>query len=192
MKDRWSVPPLKMPGDDTEEITYAAVGYALTKWELLEFRLSQFYSRLTGKSPNKYETIVDYSKGATFRSRASTLKNALCAYSTSHHCQSLEGKILALIDEAIRASDRRNEIAHGVVRQFSWGVDFTTAREVNGQMMITVETTYYLVPAAYNSRYVSSDSGHKYAYTSQNIRAIGDLFANLTLEAEETLLSLPE
>jgi hypothetical protein len=56
MANPWDIPPPPQVGDASEDITFASVGRALTRWEEFELMLASLFSTLVG-------TAVLYSRG---------------------------------------------------------------------------------------------------------------------------------
>ncbi len=114
MSNLWDVPPLPTIGDDDEEATYAGVGRVTSQWEAIEFQFSRLYSIFVGKPD---EEMRAYGAGRIFRERSKILAEAARDYFIRNPDQELEGQLHALTIRAEGFSDRRNEIAHGIVFQ---------------------------------------------------------------------------
>jgi hypothetical protein len=112
MSNPWDVPPLPIVGDADIMTTYAGVGIVLSAWEEIELSLSQFYSFMVGR-PYHIDAMREYGRGTIFRERMKILVDEthirLC-------CQTQEGEFDKIAEECIGFSNRRNDVAHGIVR----------------------------------------------------------------------------
>jgi hypothetical protein len=100
-------------GDPDPSQTYAGVGAALSQWEAMEFGLARAYSIFVGDPDGS--ALRDYGTGRIFRDRIAALGVEASSYFTRYPDQTHEGEFNRLIDHAVRFSERRNEIAHGIV-----------------------------------------------------------------------------
>jgi hypothetical protein len=102
-------------GDVDPQITYAAVGEALTAWEGFEESLSAIFTVLDG-SPGDLEVYRQYGEdGHRFAVRAELIRKAGDKFFRKNPCQKNEGDLTALLTSAIDAARLRNKIAHGIV-----------------------------------------------------------------------------
>lgn len=192
MGTRWDRPPITVPGDATEEVTYAAVGYALTQWERLELNLSHVHARLAGLKTGSRQAVDEYSSGRIFLDRTERLMGAFCAYSKRSPNQHVEGLVRHLIKEATGASVRRNDIAHGAVDWVGEITDLSKTTTVDGKPHFVSERQYFLFPSYYNRHTLNNEYMPKYMYSSRDIRAFGRSFAGLAEDVRECFLKLPE
>ena len=165
------------PGDPDREQTYAAVGYALSQWELLEAQLCNLLGAFCGLPYASSEAIEEYSREQRiFFQRLQRLDQKKAVYFNYNHSQELEGeydRISVLISEL---SEKRSNIAHGAVQEY----------EVK-EYEQTLSYSYALFPVFYNAReqVFSSDQRHlnfspSYVYSSSLIRSYGDEFRTVT------------
>jgi hypothetical protein len=107
-------------GDRDENVLYAAVGRALSQWETVESACARIYAFLIG-TPTDELTISPalHSFGIvnSFPTRCEMISTAGKAYFHLHpEVANYEKQINEALSEAKGFSNRRNEIAHGVVR----------------------------------------------------------------------------
>lgn len=113
----WDVCPWPSKGDNSSQDIYIAVGRALTTWEEFEGFLSLLFAELVG-SRNTQAARQAYCAVRTFEGRSEMLKAASSAYFHDFPNNDFRKNILDLIKEAKNLAPRRNEIAHGIVRDF--------------------------------------------------------------------------
>lgn len=129
----WDALPTLPEGDLDEDRLFAAVGRALTQWEMFEGALGQIFNELCeapGEGPFRA-----YGAVAAFTGRADMLQEAFEVARKRDHKQVSD--LPALLKRARLLAARRNEIAHGIV----------TNRSGGGKNLGS-----YLCPAQYNSR----------------------------------------
>ena len=114
MSKPWDVPKLPRRGDADQVQTYAHMGFTIARWEAVEFDLSRLHSFFLG-SLDELAPMRDYGEPRIFRERADKLAKAANAYFTAHPNQSQEAHFDAILASARGYSNRRNEIAHGMV-----------------------------------------------------------------------------
>jgi len=115
-KKPWDVPPTPKTGDADPDTTYAAVGRALSQWELFEGNFSQLFAIFIGHAPSAILTAVRaYGTIQTFRGRADMVEGAAELFFLLYSNDDLRNRIADLIKIARNYAGRRNEIAHGVV-----------------------------------------------------------------------------
>ena len=160
MADPWDVPPFPVEGDDIDDTTYAAVGRVLSRWEELEVCLTHLHAAFLGR-PHDPEAHRAYGQGTIFRTRFDTLKQAAERFFIFKPNQEREAKFDELADKALRFSDRRNEVAHGVVRPIHW---YKSAEKGD-----RTSVQFILVPPHYNVRKFGLDYRPSFAYTSATL-----------------------
>ncbi len=102
-------------GDADIEVTYAAVGRALSAWEAVELGMATVYSIFVGKAL-QLDSIREYGAvNRIFVGRMEAIRKASDAYFRAHCDQDSEGDFSALCKRAASLSDNRNNIAHGIV-----------------------------------------------------------------------------
>jgi hypothetical protein len=157
MTQPWDRSPQPKRGDPTCEAVYEAVGRALSHWEILELDLACLYAKFLGISGQEY---VD---ARIFRERADVITSAACAYFVKHCNQEIESEFKRLIQDARLFSDRRNDIAHGVVAPV-WNM----AHPELDQFMLR--------PSNYKRKEFNSLGSPEYAFSSVEINAFAKHF----------------
>jgi hypothetical protein len=155
--DTWDAPPIPLNGDLDENRTYSGVGRVLSGWEAMEAELSHIYSVFVGKF-RQDEAYREYGTGRIFTDRMKTLRMAAERYFVSHPNQSREGQFDCLAEIAVKFADRRNEVAHSVVRDLGYFKQLQTSDAFRSQ--------FFLVPSYYNYKRFRSNNMPTYAYTS--------------------------
>lgn len=111
----WDVPPPPTHGDPVDDLTFAAVGRALSHWERFERVLSILFAEFVGDQDDDLPAVRAYGAVATFRGRVEMIRAAAEAYFAAYPNPGGEKLLDDLLDEASNFSARRNEIAHGFV-----------------------------------------------------------------------------
>lgn len=70
----WEVPDPPIVGDATQDITFRAVGAALSNWEWFEGNLSLAFSFLIGAGYGNVAALRAYGSVETFRGRANMIQ----------------------------------------------------------------------------------------------------------------------
>lgn len=107
-------------GDRTPEIIYAAVGYAMSRWEELELSLFSLFAKFAGLSLSRNETMQRYSEDRVFHDRFQTLYIAFTEYCIRHPNQRVEGDFDALFAKIQHSAVERNNISHSIVVLFAF------------------------------------------------------------------------
>jgi hypothetical protein len=148
MADPWEIPPIPDHGDASENMTHIARSRALDAWELLEVALSvldEQFARAIGSRAR-------YGSGKIFVQRLNTLERHSSKYFIQHPDQDEEAEFDILACYIRKYSNRRHDIAHGVVQPLGHtniiGIDFG------------------LLPAAYTF-YRERDPFPEYIYNSE-------------------------
>lgn len=172
----WTLPRLRS-GDADSDLLYVAVGRALSQWEELETGLSELFA--TFVESRSIAAARAYGTVASAQGRFDLLDAAAEVYFAARAGRDDYRQIIKVLR---LASPCRNNIAHGVVREYA-------AHGVDGGGS-------YLVSPEYNSRRneafaeIEADSldpfdftRHKYAYIAEQIN---ELCARFSLLARET------
>lgn len=189
MPNPWDIPPATKVGNVNPDEIYVEVGKALSKWEMLEDALAWMFSELVGAPSNAYPHDFDptpaeraYGSIVGFRSRLNMIEAAAAGYfhvrsNTSKPDEkakitTLERQTKHLLKQVSGWSDRRNDVAHGVV------VLSTDSRMAND---------YVLIPPGYNSKkygpQITSDPA--YTYNAAQITEFRNQFLRLAREIAE-------
>lgn len=128
----WDVPKLPQKGDWNAERLYASIGRALSEWEELERGIASLFQSLL--SPTLYALPAQRAYGSivTFRSRAEMVRAAGEAYFAGHpvavsadstdsrfDSAAAKREFERIMKVALSLSNRRNEITHGIVGEYS-------------------------------------------------------------------------
>jgi hypothetical protein len=173
MSNPWDRPPIPTHGDSTDDRTYAGVGRVVTEWEHVELELGYLYSLFVGKHA-ELEGVREYGSGAVFAHRVETLTKAHERFAQSLPSQELEAEFFALINRIKKFSDRRNDVAHGVVRPIEW----TRPPDPHGDSTDQSFFGYCLVPPNYKGKHFDPNNLPSYVYTYDEMLGIqGQLYA---------------
>lgn len=185
MPDPWDVPPLPDRGDDNEDATYAGVGRVMSRWEAVEVELAHLYTIFVNR-PHEADAIKGYGMGRIFAERLASLRGVTDLYFVSRSDQAVEGAPRDLLCRVRHYSDRRNEVAHGIVRQMRWvrSLRDNLAPDAVGKFQ------FCLVPPHYTFRKFDQDNRPTYAYTSTELLSLEEKFYWLAQEVQDFRLRL--
>ena len=113
----WDMPPYPKYGDGKDEITFVAIGRALTAWENFEIEMSDLFAKFLGVRSDPLPASRAYGSVLTFRGRADMVQAAADAYFFTTPEPTIAAEVSEVLKQARGFSARRNEIAHGIVRQ---------------------------------------------------------------------------
>lgn len=171
-------------GDCDPFAIYAAVGMALSQWEMLESVFAEIYAELLSNKSHIHREAAKSSYGMVQGSsvRTKMLKEVTRIVFLDPPLSSqtdLSEQILALIKEMEKLSSVRNNIAHGCV------VSYTLNNQPQGN---------FVVPSYYNSvrRKGVSLVGLTYKYNTTTVRLCGAEFSSLYLRATKVFGRLLE
>ena len=114
MANPWDPLPFPNQGDTRINKTFRYVGLVVTAWESGEFELARLHSVLV-EDPDGASLQELYGAGNIFRDRLSALRREFDRYRVSLCCQYREGEFDYLTAAAEGFSNRRHEVAHGLV-----------------------------------------------------------------------------
>lgn len=154
LKKPWDAfpPPNLFEGEADENAIYTAVGEALSSWERLEGVVSQVFATVVSAGlddATALPALRAYGAVTGSFSRNEMVKAAANA-ALSHQPEVLSN-LKGSLDEMNHFASRRNEIAHGVaarIRAMKGGGAITEAVRISKLL----DTTWYLVPALYNTK----------------------------------------
>jgi hypothetical protein len=176
MANPWDVPKPEPLGDRDENVLYAAVGRALSQWERVETACARTYAFLIGAPTDELAispALRSFGIVNSFPTRCEMITTSGKAFFHLHpEVVHYEKLINDALSEARQYSNRRNEIAHGVVCQI-FG-----ARESEG---------YYLLPSFYNPRKFPVSMIPTYQYVEKNILYFSEEFTKLGAKLEVIL-----
>lgn len=191
MANPWDIVPRKPQGDSEPSALFQAVGIALTQWEHLEEVRASLFSELLFSSIG-----VAGAAFGTIQSSAGRAAMITAAAKVALHGNSLLPRLNSLMNEVEKLAGRRNDIAHGVVREHG-AIDAKGNRKTFG---------CYLTPAAYNTLkrrdFTKVDqedliSGGmlnlaKYCYTAEQVHQYINHFADYKKRLVELTLEVAE
>ena len=181
----WDVPPYPIRGDAQAETTYAAVGHALSCWEIFERILSLIFASIVGGREDNLPALRAYGAIATFRGRAEMIGAAAEAYFAAYPNPGGEELIKKLLSDAINFSNRRNEIAHGFVN--GWRPEDAPPSDAGWVSMpfhySPRKSKFDRSKVAPQSMPVRPALRHAYLYSSKEINAFRAQFEALTQHA---------
>jgi hypothetical protein len=178
MSNPWDRPPIPPRGDYSEDITYRSVGRFISSWESIEVELSHWYAIFVGKyfKPEAYDEYHDQSK--TLKQRLRTLEEAARLYFVKCPNQINERDFEVLIEKVRGFSERRHEIAHGIVRPYHFFAPLTEWSDPYDKDT----TRTCLVPPHYQRDWFNDLQIPLYVYTSRQIDSLSDKLIELLKE----------
>lgn len=162
-------------GDTDLNAIFIGMGKVLHEWSRIEVSLSYLYAAFSNR-PRDGAAIREYRTAGTFTLRASNICRIAQRYFVANPDQTTEAAFDRIMRMARGFADRRNEVAHGVVRK---GRLFDAERTV----------TYTLYPPYYDHLKHDAHGMAAYRYTSENLTKLA--FALVKLEDEIDLFSDP-
>jgi hypothetical protein len=180
-KEPWDVPDPPKVGDASNDITFQAVGEALSQWEFFEGNLSLAFSFLLGSGYGNLAAGRSYGSVESFRGRVQLIEAAAEVYFKYNVDKELYSDLKKLLNQANRHwSGRRNEIAHGIVQPW-FGVE-----NEGKENETAIRKGFVLFPAYYATRKRRlpettpfTDIVPKYVYSSVEIKKFGKHFYKL-------------
>jgi hypothetical protein len=166
MPEPWDPPPLPKRGNKSCRALYEAIGRALSTWEELETVLAGLYAALCGHSQFDPAANDGYGKELNFRSRLAALERAGCRYFMKNPDQTLEGELAWVIRNSAGYSQRRNDVAHGVVRLL----------DPRQGTLTSGPTHWCLVPPHFRGTKFSTPRTPVYILTSREINGFATAF----------------
>lgn len=171
----WSLPPAPEAGDAVVFALYAAVGLAISMWELVEMHLAVLYTLLTSEQEGEAFIVhFRFDGSAGFRSRSEKVIEAFDRFAMKRPDQVTEGIFRELMHRAGQLSMRRNDIAHGMaMNSMGWAEGDPTG--------------FLLFPAYQNFRKWPGEKPSKrpaYQLNSTQIDAFASAFVDLRHDIE--------
>jgi hypothetical protein len=174
----WDQPPEPKTGDAKEETIFAAIGRALSAWEEFEHSMANLFAQFLRVDTDDLPAVRAYGSVISFQGRASMVSAAAEAYFFENPEPTLQSRVEDLLKLAKGLSARRNEIAHGIVRNIQ--VPGQPIVIPNGPMFRPlVKWGFGLVPSFYSTNKTSLAEGEtllsgirrqpKYTYTSHEL-----------------------
>ncbi len=159
-----------VPDTDRKD-TYAGTGRVLSEWEGIEVGLCRIFSFLKGDPDGA--SMKEYGQPRIFRERYSMLLRVADNFFVSHPNQSLEGTLHQLSSQIFSHSDRRNEVAHGIVMPIN---AYLFAKDILPRL--EPRTNYYaLLPSYYQVRSHNLAGLPEFIYGASFLHVIADEMA---------------
>lgn len=161
MSNPWDAPPFPKFGNKSARVLFAAIGEALITWEELEITLAHLYSTL--KTGSQFDPVAfkEYGEPYNFKDRMAFLKREADHRFVREPDQLFEGEFNWIVTNANGFSQRRNDVAHGVVRLLHKMQDAEASL-----LSFWGDPQWCLVPPMFkDAKYVSLDTpGHILSY----------------------------
>ena len=119
----WDAPPFPQHGDDDHDTLFASIGRALTAWEDLKSFLAHLYSGISEKSLYDQKSIYVYGTFPNVRVKVSEFRSSATRYFIKYPNQEIEATLCWILQNFEGWSQRRNDVAHGVVRSIDIAKD---------------------------------------------------------------------
>lgn len=158
MANPWDPRPIPRDGDLDDKVTYEWVGRIIDRWEHIEFTLARLHSVFAG-DPDGSEALREYGGGRTVIDREKLIRVSAEKWFVGEPNQSREGRFNRFMQEYVGFSDRRNEIAHGIVHQVS-GLTLFRQRTTRADYLVQ----YAVIPAYHVMKRYHDNGVPKYMY----------------------------
>ena len=163
----WNPQPFPTHGDEDPEPTFQGVGKVMTAWECLEFELSRLYSVFARDADGP--AMRAYGEGKIFRDRVDALRRiAEKKYFVAKPNQTREGCFTFIAKSVEGFSDRRNEVAHGIVFPIHTLTVFRSKFSPSEQGRLH----FALIPPYYSGRKHDDIGAPTFMYTSVELQAL--------------------
>ncbi len=168
MANPWDPPAFPRRGDHSNKPLYESIGRTLSNWEEAESALSELYAAFKEKARYNRRAHHEYGAAASFIGRIHTLKQAACSYAVKYPSQDREGEFLSITKLIEGWVNRRNDVAHGLVRPIHVSRDGATS-----------EIEWCLVPPEFKeAKYIGRDRP-KHILSSHEIGSFGMHFLQI-------------
>lgn len=183
----WEIPPFPKRGDGSDRTTYAAVGHAISQWEVIEVEFAHLYSVLVAHSRFDVAANRAYGEPPNFKDRLAKLERMGKRYFTRYPSQENEGEFCQLTSRALHFSARRNDIAHSVARPIHW-IRKPPRTIIDGPKKMR----WCLVPPHFKRTKFTNGHMPLYVYTSKEILFFAGHFRALALSVNRLTYKLEE
>lgn len=175
MPNPWDVPKPEPVGTPNADQLYNAIGRALSAWEPVEAACARIFAYLVS-APMEWHEISPAMRAfgtvISFPGRKEMIEAAAKAYfHLNQPIAHYEDHISDALAEANNFAARRNEIAHGAVREV---IDHNTKRSIG----------FYLVPSLFNPKKFPITMVPTFQYVEKNILYFRQEFTKLELRLE--------
>jgi hypothetical protein len=178
MPNPWDPFPFPAMGDEDLDVTYAGVGACLSQWEAIEFSFARVQSVFLNDPDG--ESLRAYGTGTIFQTRIDSLSEHAAAFFIGRPSQELEGEFSKLVDRTLKFSNRRNEVAHGIVMD----VRNVTFFQNKMPLMRTDVRQCVLVPPWHKLRWHKSGGLPDFAYNGMQLQLLATRFYDLEGEID--------
>ena len=166
-RNLWDAQPLPVVGDEDPKLTFQGVGMVMTAWESVEFELSRLYSVFASDADG--ESMRVYGEGKIFRDRINALRGISQKTFTASPNQNKEGCFAFIANSIEGFSQRRNEVAHGIVFPIHTLTVFRSRLPRSEQE----RNHFALVPPYYLGRKHDAATGvPAFVYTSSELKSL--------------------
>jgi hypothetical protein len=179
MHNPWNIPPFPVQGDDDQDTTFAGVGRLLTQWEMVEVELAQIYGLLVNR-PDEIEALHQYGVPQIFRERIKGLRAVADVYFRWNPHQDTEAEFYSLTTKVHNFSERRNDVAHSIVRPFQWIIP----PNLEGPLQ------FCAVPPQYTGKKFDPQNMPLFIYTSVELVALSNALFYVAQDAAKFKLKL--
>ncbi|MDB5528910.1 MAG: hypothetical protein JWR51_2013 [Devosia sp.] len=160
-------------GDAAVVPIYAAVGYALHRWEGCETSIATVYSSLVKPKGGNHVLMRSFGTITAPSTRQEMIKYASEAYFEQHENPALLAELKAFLKLYQNAGQRRNDIAHAVV-------EAEGAYAIIDNKAVPLPDEWFLVPSIFTTKKRETRMrGPKYRFSSREIRHYADCFEAL-------------
>lgn len=186
----WERPPSKTQGDSDADNLYTMVGRCLSRWEQIEEQFADVFEAFVAVGSHAARRAYGSIISAGGRREALEAAAEVFFHNRITIPKIEEERFKTLLKHFAVASGRRNDIAHGIVHD--WTIDAGGGRRVRG---------CFLFPAGYSSKktvaFAEPDFENlwsfvpgKYRYTAKDLSDFYVRFAELDLATEEYIVML--
>lgn len=119
----WDRRPWPDLGDPDPQITFAAVGEALSHWEHLEGLIASLFASFVSDHGDNLPAKRAYVAVRTFEGRMEMLRASAEAFFSAFPDEGLQDTYQKFLKSVKEFAPRRNDIAHGVVAEFYRNID---------------------------------------------------------------------
>jgi hypothetical protein len=192
----WEKAETPHSGDHSAEIVFKSIGHALTCWELMEMEFAGLFSIVVSDAPGSHSIAAKRAYGSvlTFRGRSDMLKSAFEAFinesmrynppSDLAGVEKLQSDFKDLHKLANHLSGRRNEIAHGYVREWIDGCGDSVGFAL---FPSTYSTNKNTLAAPDEAQYMRHYPWPDYIYASGEINDYANQFSDVAKGADPLL-----
>jgi hypothetical protein len=166
----WDRRPWPDLGDPDPQITFAAVGEALSHWEHLEGLIASLFASFVSDHGDNLPAKRAYVAVRTFEGRMEMLRASAEAFFSAFPDEGLQDTYQKFLKSVKEFAPRRNDIAHGVVAEFYRNID-------NGLVYVPGYFALYPTIASFKQR--SIDGIPAYCMGSAEIKYFSNRFRSL-------------